>query len=85
MKGGELSVLDGVIFHGNRILVPKDLWSEAKQILHQAHQDLRRVRAMCETTCNLNAKSNSNLPPRPIQDPEYPFQMISLDYFCYTV
>ena len=44
------------------------------------YKDLGRVRARCDT-CNLNAKLNSNLPPRPFQDPESPFQMISLDYF----
>ena len=30
IKDGELSVLDGVIFHGNRILVPRPLRSEVE-------------------------------------------------------
>ena len=30
---------------------------------------------------NKNTKSNPKLPPRPIADPEYPFQMILMDYF----
>ena len=44
------------------------------------HDDLEGVRRACDT-CNVNARSNSNLPARPIEDPEYPFQMISMDYF----
>merc|ERR1712055_43557 len=34
------------------------------------HDDLEGVRRACDS-CNVNARSNSNLPPRPIEDPEY--------------
>ena len=97
---GEFTVLDGVIFSGNRILIPRSLRQEVLEVLHMAHQgvtgmyhaaqhsvmwpglhdDLEGVRRACDS-CNVNARSNSNLPPRPIEDPEYPFQMISMDYF----
>ena len=38
IKKGELSVLDGVIFYGNRILIPGSLRQEVLVILHKAHQ-----------------------------------------------
>ena len=38
IKNGELSVLDGVIFYGNRILIPGSLRQEVLVILHKAHQ-----------------------------------------------
>ena len=44
------------------------------------YRDLEGTLSACDT-CNLNAKLNPKLPPRPIADPEYPFQMISLEYF----
>ena len=92
--------MDGVIFYGNRILIPGSLRQEVLVILHEAQQgvegmyhaaqhsvmwpglyrDLEGIRSACDA-CNLNAKSNPKLPPRPVADPEYPFQMISLDYF----
>ena len=97
IKNGELSVLDGVIFYGNRILIPGSLRQEVLVILHKAHQgvegmyhaaqhwpglyrDLEGIQSACDT-CNLNSKSNPKLPPRPIADPEYLFEMILLDYF----
>ena len=46
IKKGELSVLDGVIFYGNRILIPGSLRQEVLVILHQAHQ---RVEGMYHT------------------------------------
>ena len=39
------------------------------------YRDLEGTLSACDT-CNLNAKLNPKLPPRPIADPEYPFQMI---------
>ena len=97
---GELTLLDGVIFYNNRIMIPKPLRKEVLDILHKAHQGtygmyhaalhsvvwpglkaaLQGVRDACDS-CNVNAPSNPKLPPRPIEDPEYPFQMISADYF----
>ena len=42
--------------------------------------DLDRVRQGCEY-CNRNAPSQPAMPPQPLASPEYPFQMISADYF----
>ena len=86
---GELTLLDGVIFYGNRIVIPGTMRQEVLDILHKAHQgvegmyhaaqhsvmwpglyrDLEGIRSACDA-CNLNAKSNPKLPPRPIEDPE---------------
>ena len=41
MKDGELSVLDGVIFHGNRILVPRDLRCEVSRYSTRHTRELR--------------------------------------------
>ena len=35
---GELTLLDGVIFYGNRIVIPRILRKELLDILHKAHQ-----------------------------------------------
>ena len=35
---GEFTVLDGVIFNGNRILIPRSLRKEVLDVLHMAHQ-----------------------------------------------
>ena len=35
---GGFTVLDGVIFNGNRILIPRTLRQEVLDILHTAHQ-----------------------------------------------
>ena len=37
IKNGELTVLDGVIFYGNRIMIPGSLRQEVLVILHKAH------------------------------------------------
>merc|ERR1712059_115382 len=45
--------------------------------------DLGRTREQC-TTCRVNAPSQPAAPPKPLPSPDYPFQMISGDYFHYA-
>ena len=40
IRNGELSMLDEVIFHGSRILIPGSLRQEVLAILHTAHQGM---------------------------------------------
>ena len=42
--------------------------------------DLEQTRKRC-TICNRNAPSQAQMPPLPLESPEFPFQMIALDYF----
>ena len=46
-------------------------------------RDLARVRDGC-VKCVENAPSQPAAPPKPIPLPDYPFQMISADYFSYS-
>ena len=43
------------------------------------YKDIEKKRAECEA-CTRNAPSQSPLPPTPVASPEYPFQMIVMDY-----
>ena len=42
--------------------------------------DLEQTRKRC-TICDRNAPSQAQMPPLPLESPEFPFQMIALDYF----
>ena len=42
--------------------------------------DMQRTRDECET-CRHTAPSQAATPPKPLPAPDYPFQMMSLDYF----
>ena len=41
---------------------------------------MRQTRKRC-TICDRNAPSQAQMPPLPLESPEFPFQMIALDYF----
>ena len=45
--------------------------------------DIQRVRDGCGK-CTVNAPSQPAAPPKPLPKPQYPFQMLSSDYFAYT-
>ena len=42
--------------------------------------DLEQTRKSC-SICDRNAPSQSLMPPLPLESPEFPFQMIAMDYF----
>ena len=42
--------------------------------------DLEQTRKSC-TICDRNAPSQAPMPPLPLESPEFPFQMIAMDYF----
>ena len=46
-------------------------------------KDLGRVREQC-LTCRKNAPSQPAAPPKPLPSLDYPFQMVSSDYFHYA-
>ena len=43
-------------------------------------EDLEQIRKRC-TSCDRNAPSQAQMPPLPLESPEYPFQLIAMDYF----
>ena len=44
----ELTVADGVILKGTRILIPKSLQADVLQQLHYAHQGAEKIQAPCQ-------------------------------------
>ena len=42
--------------------------------------DLEQTRKSC-SVCDRNAPSQAQMPPLPLESPEFPFQMIAMDYF----
>ena len=42
--------------------------------------DIQRTRDKCKT-CRQTAPSQASTPPKPLPVPDYPFQMMNLDYF----
>ena len=59
------------------------LWSHESVWWPGISEDIQNTRNSCKT-CNKNAPSQSPLPPYPLHNPQYPFQMISSDYFTYN-
>ena len=43
-------------------------------------EDLEQIRKRC-SSCDRNAPSQAQMPPLPLESPEYPFQMIAMDCF----
>ena len=43
-------------------------------------EDLEQIRKRC-SSCDRNAPSQAQMPPLPLESPEYPFQMIAMDYY----
>ena len=95
-----LSVIDGVLMFGSRVVVPPKLRDEVICHLHSAHQgvsqmtnranacvfwpgitsDIQAARTKCGQ-CDVNAPSQSKMPPAEPFIPTAPFQAISTDYF----
>ena len=73
---------------GRRVIVPASCRKRVLESLHSAHSvywpgivdDLERTRKMC-SVCDRNAPSQAQMPPLPLESPEFPFQMIAMDYF----
>jgi hypothetical protein len=73
-----LSPYNGVIYIGDRVVVPEELRSRTLDTLHAAHQGTKRMSCI---TCDETAPSQSPEPPMTPINPEYPFQHICSDFF----
>jgi hypothetical protein len=54
----DLTVIDGIIIKGNRIIIPRTLRREVLQMLHNAHQGMDRSKRRARQTCYWPSMNN---------------------------
>ena len=72
-----------ILHIGHQGVYSMNLFAEDNFFWPGITNDITKIRETC-WSCNENAPSLSNLPPQPVNELTYPFQMICIDYCSYA-